>query len=36
MESEDVGGCEPEDDLNRRLETLRNNPEKVETIEALD
>lgn len=36
MESEDVGGCEPDDELSRRLETLRNNPEKVETIDALE
>ena len=36
IESEDVGGREPEDELSRRLETLRNNPEKVETIDALE
>lgn len=36
MESEDVGGCEPDDELSRRLETRRNNPEKVETIDALE
>ena len=38
MESEDVGGCEPDDGFSRRLEleTLRSSPEKVETIDALD
>lgn len=36
MESDDVGGCEPDDEVNRRLDTLRSNPEKVETIDALD
>jgi len=36
MESEDVGGCEPDDEENRRLDTLRSIPEKVETIDALE
>lgn len=36
IESEDVGGCEPEDGVNRLLDTLRSNPEKVETIDAFE
>lgn len=36
MESEDVGGCEPDDEGNRRVDTFRNKPEKVETIDALE
>lgn len=36
IESEDVGGCEPGDELNRRLVALRSIPENVETIDALD
>lgn len=36
MESDEVGGCEPDDEVNRRLDTLRSIPEKVETIDALE
>ena len=36
MESEDVGGRDPGDELNRRLVALRSSPEKVETIDALE
>ena len=37
MESKDVGGgCDPGVELNRRLAALRNSPEKVETIDALE
>lgn len=36
MESEDVGGCDPGDGLDRRLVALRSNPEKVETIDTLE
>jgi hypothetical protein len=36
MESDDVGGCEPEDGVIRRLDTFRRSPEKVETIDALE
>lgn len=36
MESEDVGGCEAEEEVPRRVDTLRSNPEKVETIDALE
>lgn len=36
MESRDVGGCDPGDEWNRRLVTLRNNPEKVDIIDALE
>jgi hypothetical protein len=35
MESKDVGGCDPVE-VNRRLVALRSNPEKVETIDALE
>jgi len=36
MESEEVGGWEPGDELNRRLVALRSNPENVETIDDLE
>jgi len=36
MASEDVGGCGPGDELNRRLVALRRNPENVDTIDALE
>jgi len=36
MESEEVGGWELGDELNRRLVALRSNPENVETIDALE
>jgi len=36
MESEEVGGCDPGDRLNRRLAALRSSPEKAETIDALE
>ena len=36
MESEDVGGWDPGDKLNRRLAALRSSPEKADTIDALE
>ena len=36
MESEEVGGCDPGDKLNRRLAALRKSPEKADTIDALE